>query len=137
MSRTSHSICNLAYKTAHYIPVVFHNLSRYDAHLFIRELGKKFDTDKIGVIAGSKEKYSGFKVDVVIDSYMDGLGEVKEKKIQLRLIDNIRFMASSLDSLTNNLVGDCRKLTGFEDYSDKHYKLLIRKGVYLYVYKLG
>ena len=34
----AHSICNLRYKIPHYIPIVFHNLSGYDAHLFIREL---------------------------------------------------------------------------------------------------
>ena len=35
----THSLCNLRYKIPFYIPVVFHNLSGYDAHLFIRELG--------------------------------------------------------------------------------------------------
>ena len=30
--------CNLMYRIPSYIPVVFHNLSGYDAHLFIREL---------------------------------------------------------------------------------------------------
>ena len=32
-----HSLCNLRYKIKSYIPAVFHNLSGYDAHLFIRE----------------------------------------------------------------------------------------------------
>ena len=35
----AHSLCNLRYKIPSYIPVVFHNLSGYDAHLFIRGLG--------------------------------------------------------------------------------------------------
>ena len=35
----AHSLCTLRYKIPFYIPVVFHNLSGYDAHLFIRELG--------------------------------------------------------------------------------------------------
>ena len=35
----AHSSCNLRYKIPSYIPVVFHNLSGYNAHLFIRELG--------------------------------------------------------------------------------------------------
>ena len=34
----AHSLCNLRYKIPSYIPVVFHNLSGYDARLFIREL---------------------------------------------------------------------------------------------------
>ena len=36
----AHSLCNLRYRIPSYIPVVFHNLLGYDAHLFIRELGK-------------------------------------------------------------------------------------------------
>ena len=46
----------------------------------------------------------------------------------------MRFMASSLDSLTNNLVKDGRKLREVEDYSEEQYELLIRKGVYPYEY---
>ena len=58
------------------------------------------------MIAKNKEKYISFSADVVVDSYTDGSDEVKEKKIQVRFIDSMRFMASSLDSLTNNLVKD-------------------------------
>ena len=52
-------------------------------------------------------------------------------------------MASSLDSLTRNLVGACtppggggkgEKLFGFENYSELQYDLLTRKGVYPYEY---
>ena len=102
----AHSICNLRYKIPYYIPIVFHNLSGYDTHLFIKEVGKKFDTGKIGVIAENKEEYVSFTVDVVVDSYTDDSGEVKEKKIQVRFNDSMRFMASRLDSLTNDLVAN-------------------------------
>ena len=101
----AHRNCNLRYEIPLYIPIVFHNLSGYDAHLFIRELGKKFDQGKIGVIAENKEKYVSFNVDVLVDKYVDKKGKEKEKKIQLRFIDSMRFIANSLDSLTNNLVG--------------------------------
>ena len=49
----------------------------------------------------------------------------------------VTFVASSLDSLMNNLVKDGCKLSGFENYSDEQYQLLIRKGVYPYEYMLN
>ena len=103
ISGTSDRSCNLAYKIFQYIPIVFHNLSGHDAGLLISELENKFNTNNIGVIAENKEKYISFTIDVVVDQYVDALGEVKEKKIQLKLIDSIRFMASSLDSLSSTL----------------------------------
>ena len=54
----AHVTCNLQYKIPSYIPVVFHNLSGYDAHLFIRELARK--NPKLGVIAKNKEDYISF-----------------------------------------------------------------------------
>ena len=105
----AHRICNLRYKILWYITVVFHNLSGYDAHLFIREIGKKFDSGSIGVIAENKEsmeKYISFNVDVIGGGYEDMWGRIEKKKTQLRFIDSIRFirlMASSLDSLSRNL----------------------------------
>ena len=32
----AHEICNLKYKAPKFFPVVFHNLSGYDSHLFIK-----------------------------------------------------------------------------------------------------
>ena len=64
-------ICNLRYKIPRYIPVVFHNLSSYNAHLFIRELGKKSGSGSISVIAENKEKYISFNADVVVGTYED------------------------------------------------------------------
>ena len=31
----AHEVCNLKYKVPKFFPVVFHNLSSYDSHLFI------------------------------------------------------------------------------------------------------
>ena len=86
------------------------------------------------MIAEKKETYISFTVDVVVDKYVDKEGRETEKKIQLRFIDSMRFMASGLDSLMNNLVKEGRKLSGFEDYSAEQYELSIRKGVYPYEY---
>ena len=35
----AHEICNLTYKVPTFFPVVFHILSGYDSHLFIKTLG--------------------------------------------------------------------------------------------------
>ena len=43
-------------------------------------------------------------------------------------------MASSSDSLTNNLARGSRKLFGFEDYSESQHDLLTRKGIYPFEY---
>ena len=40
-------------------------------HLFIRQLGKKFNSADIGVIAENKEKYISFSVNVVVDKYIE------------------------------------------------------------------
>ena len=61
-SGAAHSLCNLKYSIPKYIPVVFHNLAGYDAHLFIRELSKY--TSCIGAIAKNVEDYISFSINV-------------------------------------------------------------------------
>ena len=128
----AHSLCNLRYKIPSYIPVMIHNLSEYNAHLFIRELGAH--TSEMGVITKNKEDYISFSIKVPVDSYIDKNEEEKDKLIELKFIDSFKFISSSLDSLTNNLVRGGKKLFGFEDYSELQYDLLTRKGVYPYEY---
>ena len=101
-------------------------------HLFIKELGKH--SKDIGVIAKNKEDYITFSVKVTVDKYINKEGNEKDKLIELRFIDSFKFMASSLDMLTSNLVRRGRKLFGFEDYSELQYNLLTRKGIYPYEY---
>ena len=102
----AHSLCNVRYKIPSYIPVVFHNLSGYDAYLFIRELGAH--TSDMEVIAKNKEDYISFSIKVPVEKYVDENGEDKDKLIDLRF----KFMSSSLDSLTKNLVSGEKKLFG-------------------------
>ena len=86
---------------------MFHNLSGYDTHLLIKELGRKFNKNDIGVIAENKEKYISFnvKINVKLAGVRDEDGKEVHKNIQLRFIDSFRFMASSLDKLASNLCG--------------------------------
>ena len=115
----AHNNWNLKYRIPdHIVVVMFHNLSGYDAHLFIKELGKKFNKNDIGVIAESKEKYMSFNVNINVKlagvKYKDGTEVCKN--IQFTFIDSCRFMASSLDKLASNLCGtsgiQCDKCKG-------------------------
>ena len=130
--RVGHSLCNLQYKIPSYIPVVFHNLSGYNAHMFIKELAKCGSS--MGVIAKIKEDYISFSVSVEVNKYINKNGEERSKEIDLRFIDSLKFMSSSLDSLVNNLARGNNKFFGFENYNGSQYKLLIRKGIYPYEY---
>ena len=130
----AHTKCNLQYKIPSYIPTVFHNLSGYDVHLFIKELAASSTVGaKMGVIAKNKEDYISFSIKVEVDKYIDKNGIEKSKEIELRFIDGFKFMSSSLDSLVNNLAGGGGKFFGFEKYNENQYKLLIRKGIYEYM----
>ena len=122
-----HSLCNLMYQIPSYIPVVFHSLSGYDVHLFIRELGKH--SSKMEVIEKNKEDYISFSIKVSVDKYKDKNDEEKDKLIVLQFIDSFKFMSSGLDSLTKNLLSSGKQLFGFEDYSELQYDLLTRKGI--------
>ena len=105
----AHNNCNLKYKIPDHIPIVFHNLSGYDAHLFIKELGRKFNKNDIGAIAENKEKYISFNVKINVKlAWVRSDGKELHKNIKLSFIDSFRFMASSLDKLASNLYGTSR-----------------------------
>lgn len=109
--------CNLKLKVPTFVPVFLHNLSGYDSHLFVKELG--CTTLSINLIPDNEEKYITFSKDV---------GSIK-----LRFLDSFRFMPSSLASLVNNLNHDQLNITK-EYFDDTELELVSRKGVYPYDY---
>ncbi|KAF0752140.1 Uncharacterized protein FWK35_00011968 [Aphis craccivora] len=113
------SKCNLELQQTKFVPVFFHNLSNYDSHFIITELG--FDTPSISVIPNSEEKFISFTKHI-------------SSKFTIRFIDTFRFMALSLSSLVENLITH-----NFENFREtaKHFVsedmlLVTRKGVYPY-----
>ena len=126
----AHNKCNLDYCFKYFkIPVFFHNLKNYDAHLIISHMEKlNKNKDKISVIAQNSEKFVTFTVD------------------NLEFKDSFSFLSSSLDKLV--------KLTKYEDAEkrmnwasgftfskksiyvndDNDLDLLTDKGVYPYDY---
>ncbi|ELU13788.1 hypothetical protein CAPTEDRAFT_213858 [Capitella teleta] len=125
----AHNSCNLKYKKPKFTPVVFHNLSGYDSHLFIKNLGAS--EGNINCIPNNEERYISFTKEVIVDSYTDKDGKEKDVKHKLRFIDSIKFMASSLDKLSGNPSKDCFADTS-KYYNGEQLDLLLRKGVYPY-----
>ena len=97
----AHEICNLKYKVPKYFPVVFHNLSGYDSHLFIKTLGNS--EGDISCIPNNEEKYISFTKQVIVDKFVNEEGKEVNVKHESRFIDSLRFMASGLDKLSSNL----------------------------------
>jgi hypothetical protein len=83
----AHTRCNIKYFNNRYLPVVFHNLRGYDSHIILKEAFEICGADKnINALPNSMQKFMTFNV-----------GDVK-------FIDAFQFMASSLETLTKNLI---------------------------------
>ena len=74
----AHSICNLNYQNPRFIPIVFHNLSGYDAHLFIKEFGN--DNNSIKLISNNEEKYISFSKMIPRVITKKGKGDKRKTK---------------------------------------------------------
>ena len=98
----THNQCNLKYKKPAFTPVVIHNLTNYDAHLFVKHLG--CSEGDISCIANNDEKYISFSKQITVGTYKkdaitdDGDIYPVEKPIHhtIRFIDSFRFMSTSL-----------------------------------------
>ena len=123
--------CNLQFRKPKFTPVFFHNLAGYDAHLFVRNLGKT--EGEIKCIPNNEKKYISFSKEIVVDTYLNKKKEEKEVKHELRFIDSLKFMPSSLSKLTSNLEkNQFRNLQSM--YEGEQLELLKCKGVYPYEY---
>ena len=119
----AHSDCNLKYQNQSFIPVVLHNLSNYDSHFIVRELG--FDEHKIHVICNTEEKYISFSKFVPSQF-------VKKQRMELRFVDSFRFMSSSLQKLASNLP-EHKFYETKKEFGSK-FNLMCKKGVFPYDY---
>ena len=64
----AHEICNLKYKVPKFLTVVFHNLSGYDSHQFIKTLGNS--KGYISFIPNNEENYISFTKQVIVDKFV-------------------------------------------------------------------
>lgn len=136
--------CNLQLQYDKFIPVIIHNLKGYDCHLFVRGLAKygykHNDMSNIKCIPNNEERYISISKVIKVDTFMiDGVE--KNVYFEIRFIDSIAFMNSSLDTLVNNLksnetniskLREIFKYTSEEYDNDEKFLNMIQKGIYPY-----
>ena len=84
----AHNNCNLNYSKPKSVTVFFHNLTGYDSHLFIKNLGSPNKKENIDCIPNNEEKYISFTKNIIVGQYTNKKGEVKDKtfKIVLKIV---------------------------------------------------
>ena len=127
----AHNSCNLKYSKPKGVPVFFHNLTGYDSHLFIKNLGSSNEKENIECIPNNEEKYITFTKTIIVGQYTNKKGEVKDKTFKIVFKDSLKFMSSSLGVLVNNLPKN-----GFKNiskyYTPEEVELIKQKGFYPY-----
>ena len=125
----AHKSCNLQCRKPLILPVVFHNLQGYDAHLFIKQLsGLK---GELNCIPSTEEKYISFSKKIKVDEYKSKrTGEMVSLNFEIRFIDSFKFLQTSLANFVENI----DDFHNTKEIMKVHINLLTRKGVYPYDY---
>ena len=127
----AHNMCNLKSGKPLLLPVIFHNLQGYDAHLFIKELAAlKGD---FSCIPSTEEKYISFSKEFKFDEYVcRKSGRTRSLKFEIRFIDSFKFLQTSLANLVSNL--QPKDFINTSYIFKENTELLTRKGVFPYDY---
>ena len=127
----AHNSCNLMCRKPKVLPVIFHNLQGYDAHLFIKQLAR-IEGDLI-CIPSTEEKYISFSKSIKVGEYYSNkFHEMMDINFEIRFLDSFKFLQTSLANLVSNLSKEDFHNTNH--IFNKNVDLLTRKGVYPYDY---
>ena len=130
----AHPGCNLRYRDPHVIPVIFHNLTGYDAHFIINDVANAYP-GRVDLLPLTKEAYISFTKHVLdtMDIRDDGR---RVTCMKLRFVDSYKFLADRLDRLASYLDTDKLRITRkqFAYIDAEDFALVTRKGVFPYEY---
>ena len=126
----AHNKCNLMCKKPRVLPVIFHNLQGYDAHLFIKQLAKL--EGKLDCIPSTEEKYISFSKTIKVGEYKHISGNILPINFEIKFLDSFKFLQTSLANLVSNLSLD--DFNNTKHVFKSNTSLLTRKGVFPYDY---
>lgn len=110
----AHSICNSKRINNQFVPIYFHNLSKYDAHFLVDSLKYFGEEGQINIIPKTDENYIAFSKDYTPAG--------RKRAIKLQFLDSYRMLPSSLDELASNLL----KSNGIESF--KNFRKYLKNG---------
>jgi hypothetical protein len=134
--------CNLKYQYKPFLPILCHNLKGYDSHFIIPLLNKYGKKGEVSCIASNEEKFMSFSKSIQVGEYIcKKTKEMKPVMFEIRFLDSLGFMNSSLDKLSqnlakgNNTTDELRKV--FKNVSkaypiDEQFREMLKKGIYPY-----
>ena len=104
---TAHRQCNLKRPIGFRIPVFFHNLWWYDAHVIVHEFGIRPDR-VIKVIGQNMEKYQGYRRN---QGYRPKYGKVSSGEVRKNMVfrDSLQLLTAFLEQLTASLAKTGRR----------------------------
>ncbi|XP_067208535.1 uncharacterized protein [Linepithema humile] len=110
----AHSSCNLNYIDSDVIPVIFHNLSGYDAHFIIKDVANAFEGN-VELLPLTKERYISFTKNV-----KDTMDQKSKLCIKLRSLTGETVSESDYAHATN--VWQTFSIEDLGQYSDLYLK---------------
>ena len=123
----AHNKCNLDFRKPTFTPVFFHNLSGYDAHLFVKNLG--LFEGEITCLPNNEEKYISFSKKILLGTRKKG-DKIQKIWHEIRFLDSAKFMASKLKDLVKDLTDDDFHET--KAVFGEKTNLMKRKGIFPY-----
>ena len=115
----ANSNCNLRAQTKRNLPVLFHNLSRLDAHHISKSLNVR-PGEKLSAVSRTDEVYISFSLRIKFSKYICKDGRHVSLYSENRFLDSFQFMSQSLESLTRTMQTPPLQLlrNKFSDMSD-------------------
>ena len=99
----------------------------------LKKIASSDKRENIKCIPNNEEKYLTFTKTVITGQYTNKKGEVKDKSFDIVFKDSLKFLASSLEALVNNLSKeDFKNLHKY--FTPKQAEILKQKGFYPYEY---
>ncbi len=85
----AHAECNYKKQTKHFVPIYFHNLSKYDSHMILTILNL-FGDGRIKIIPKTEEEALSFSKYVLMDNKLN---------VELRFLDTYRLSRSEIEQM--------------------------------------